>query len=102
MNGSLSAMNLLASITPLILAGGLGTRLQATIPGLPKVMVEVHGRPFLTYLLDQLHRSGFRSVLLCTGHRAGMISRGIGPVCRGLEIRYSREEEPLEIGRAHV
>ncbi len=40
----------------LILAGGLGTRLRSVVSDRPKVLAEVAGRPFITYLLDRLGR----------------------------------------------
>jgi len=33
----------------IVLAGGLGSRLQNVLPGLPKCMAPVKGKPFLTY-----------------------------------------------------
>ena len=46
--------NHLAGVPALILAGGLGTRLRAALPHSPKVLAPIRGRPFLSYLLDQL------------------------------------------------
>ncbi len=36
----------------IVLAGGLGTRLQSVVPDLPKCLAPVAGRSFLEYLLD--------------------------------------------------
>ncbi len=83
------------NVTAVILAGGLGTRLRAVVPDLPKVMALVNGRPFLGHLLDQLHHAGFREVLLCTGHRAETIKAFFGRIYRGMRIIYSHETEPL-------
>jgi D-glycero-alpha-D-manno-heptose 1-phosphate guanylyltransferase len=41
----------------IVLAGGLGTRLAARLPGVPKPMALVAGRPFLEVLLFQLRRA---------------------------------------------
>ncbi len=35
-----------------ILAGGLGTRLRPITDKLPKPMVEINGKPFISYLLE--------------------------------------------------
>ena len=51
-------MGSLDGITAVILAGGLGTRLRPVVSDRPKVLAEVCGRPFLTYLLDQLQAAG--------------------------------------------
>ena len=42
----------------IILAGGLGTRLSAVIPGLPKCMAPVNGKPFIAYVIDHLQKQG--------------------------------------------
>ena len=58
---------------PLILAGGLGTRLKKIIPDKPKVMAEINKRPFLEYLFDNLIKQGFKSVILLLGYKSDYI-----------------------------
>ena len=41
-------------LTAVILAGGLGMRLRAVVQNRPKVMANVAGRPFLTYVVGEL------------------------------------------------
>ena len=38
----------------IVLAGGLGTRLQEVLPETPKCMAPIGGKPFLAYVLDYL------------------------------------------------
>ena len=84
-----------------ILAGGLGTRLGALAGGLPKCMVPIGGRPFLEYVVAQLAGQGFRRLLLLVGYRADTVEAHFGDGSRwGLEIAYSREEQPLGTGGA--
>ena len=52
-----------------VLAGGFGTRLQSVVRDLPKPMAVVAGRPFLTYVLEELIAHGFSRVILSTGYR---------------------------------
>ena len=87
-------------ITPVILAGGLGTRLHSVIADKPKVLAPVNGQPFLSYLLDQLIAAGFQDVILCTGYRGEMVRETFGSHYRRLNIRYSYEPEPLGTGGA--
>jgi NDP-sugar pyrophosphorylase family protein len=87
-------------ITPVILAGGLGTRLRAVIGDIPKVLAPVNGRPFLSYLLDQLIAARFKKVILCTGYKGDMVRDSFDNFCDGFEIRYSQEDEPLGTGGA--
>jgi D-glycero-alpha-D-manno-heptose 1-phosphate guanylyltransferase len=84
----------------IVLAGGLGTRLRETLPDLPKAMAPIAGRPFLAYLLDFLHASGVRRVVLAVGYRHQPIRSFFGASYCGLELVYSIEEEPLGTGGA--
>jgi len=88
------------NVTALILAGGLGTRLQSVLADQPKVLAPVAGRPFLSYLMDQLISAGFRQVILCTGYKGEQIRAAFGDQYKGLDIRYSQEPEPLGTGGA--
>ena len=79
-----------------ILAGGLGTRMAAARPGLPKSMIPVAGRPFLELQLDLLRRGGVEEAVLCVGHRAEKIEEHFGDGRSfGIRLSYSREEEKL-------
>jgi NDP-sugar pyrophosphorylase family protein len=82
-------------VTALILAGGQGTRLRGVLPGIPKVLAPVGGRPFLSYLLEQLRFAGVRNVVLCTGYRADQVFEAFGTRYKDLELRYSAESRPL-------
>ncbi len=95
----------LESVNALILAGGLGTRLRSAVPDRPKVLAEVRGRPFLSYLLDRLHSFGITRTVLCTGYLGERIREAYGDTyaaCRGgagldrvMRLVHSREESPL-------
>ena len=89
-----------ANITPIILAGGLGTRLRSVVSDLPKVLAPVNGRPFLSYLLDQLLGAGFRCAALCTGYRGELVEKEFGSTYNDLTLKYSREQTPLGTGGA--
>lgn len=86
--------------TGVILAGGQGTRLRSVVADRPKVLAVVNGRPFITYLLDQLVDIGIPSCVLCTGYLAEQVSDCLGEDYRGMILRYSVEAEPLGTGGA--
>ena len=67
-----------SQVTAVILAGGLGTRLRKVVSDRPKVMAAINGRPFITYLLDQLAEAGLERVIISTGHMAHLIEEKIG------------------------
>ena len=83
-------------IVCLILVGGLGTRLRAALPDLPKPMAPVRNRPFLEYLLADLKRAQIEKIVFCVGHQAEKIEEYFGDGKKfGLQIKYSRERELL-------
>jgi D-glycero-alpha-D-manno-heptose 1-phosphate guanylyltransferase len=86
--------------TAVILAGGLGSRLRTVVADRPKVMAEIHGRPFLTYLLDHLSAAGLRHTVLCTGFGADIVHEALGTSYRNLELEYSVEKTALGTGGA--
>ncbi len=78
--------------TPIILAGGLGTRLAGALPDLPKALAPVRGRPFISFLLDALAQANFQETVICTGYRAGMMADALGARHGRLHLRYAKEE----------
>ncbi len=83
-------------IPVLILAGGLGTRLQPVLGQTPKVLAPIAGKPFLGYMLDLLERQGFRRVTLCLGHGAEAVaSYASDGSAWGMAITCSVEPQPL-------
>ena len=84
-----------------ILVGGRGTRLGPITDALPKPMVQVAGRPFLEYMLDELAAQGFTSILLLTGYRSEVITaRYDNQSWKGATIRCVTETSPLGTGGA--
>lgn len=61
------------SIPLLILAGGLGTRLRALNPELPKPMIPVHGKPFLHWQIEFYYKLGYLEFHLSAGFKADVI-----------------------------
>ncbi|MBF0270422.1 MAG: NTP transferase domain-containing protein [Alphaproteobacteria bacterium] len=80
--------------TAIILAGGKGTRLAHVLPGLPKPLAPVLGRPFLLHLLDSLAGNGVARAVLSLGYEAGQIERAIAGYDR-LRLDCVTESEPL-------
>jgi len=77
-----------------ILAGGRGTRLGALTDSAPKPMLELHGRPFLDYLLQQLAEQGFSRALILIGYLGHMIRDHFGGQAHGLQLTYV--DSPVE------
>jgi D-glycero-alpha-D-manno-heptose 1-phosphate guanylyltransferase len=80
----------------LVLVGGLGTRLRTAYADGPKALAPIQGRPFLAYILKLLSDAGLSRIVLCVGYRAEQIEQWLGDgTSLGLQVKYSREEEPL-------
>jgi len=90
----------LSGVTAAILAGGLGTRLRPVIADRPKVLAEVLGRPFLSYLLDQVAAAGLRLVVMCTGYMGAQVQSAFRDSYGPLRLVYSHESSPLGTGGA--
>lgn len=89
-------MNDLSDIDVVVLAGGLGTRIQPVLGDVPKLLAPIHERTYLDYLLDWLQAFGARRVILSLGHQATRIVDYVTAMPRdGLEIVPVIEDEPL-------
>ena len=85
-------------ILPIILAGGFGTRLSSVIKDRPKVLAIVNNQPFIYYILDQLLKDGFSTVVLSTGYMGQIIEDQLGKSYKDLKIEYIREKIALGTG----
>lgn len=82
----------------IILAGGKGTRLRSVVSDVPKPMAPVAGKPFLTYVLDQLVMSGITEAKLSVGYKHEVIKRHFGDRYDTINLTYVVENEPLGTG----
>jgi len=81
-----------------ILAGGLATRLRPITETIPKVLVDVAGKPFIVRQLSYLREQGISQVVLCIGYLGDVIREVVGSGENfGLEVRYS-EDGPNLLG----
>ena len=82
----------------IILAGGLGTRLQGVIGAMPKCMAPVNGRPFIAYLFEYLEQQKCTRVILSLGYKHKMITDWIEEQNELFEMDCVIENEPLGTG----
>jgi mannose-1-phosphate guanylyltransferase len=88
-------------VQALILAGGEGTRLRPLTSAIPKPVVPLAGRPFITYMLDWLRGHGVDDVILACGFMARGVRDVLGDgASLGVRLRYIEEPEPLGTGGA--
>jgi D-glycero-alpha-D-manno-heptose 1-phosphate guanylyltransferase len=82
----------------IILAGGLGTRLQSVVQDVPKCMAPVNGKPFLHYLFDYAEQQGCSRVILSLGYKHEVVTEWLATQQRAFAIDYVIETEPLGTG----
>ena len=82
----------------IILAGGLGTRLQGTIGPIPKCMAPVNGQPFLSYLFSYLNAQRCTRVILSLGYKHKVVLDWLETQDLYFELDYIIESEPLGTG----
>ncbi|NKC33954.1 HAD-IIIA family hydrolase [Falsiroseomonas selenitidurans] len=82
-----------------ILVGGRGTRLGALTDAIPKPMVDVAGRPFLDWLVEEVARFGVPRITLLAGYLGQtIVDRYDGRTLLGSRIEVVVEPQPLGTG----
>jgi mannose-1-phosphate guanylyltransferase len=85
----------------LILAGGEGTRLRPLTSTIPKPVVPLVNRPFISYMIEWLRGHGVDDVILGCGFMADGVRRVLGDGAElGVRLRYLEEPRPLGTGGA--
>lgn len=85
----------------LILAGGEGTRLRPLTSTIPKPVVPLVARPFVSYMIEWLRGHGVDEVILACGFMAADVRAVIGDgSALGVRVDYVEEPEPLGTGGA--
>jgi NDP-sugar pyrophosphorylase family protein len=79
-----------------ILAGGKGSRLKPYTTVFPKPLMPVGNMPILEIIIRQLKSQGITDIIIAVGHLGELIMNFFGDGSKlGVNIRYSREEQPL-------
>jgi NDP-sugar pyrophosphorylase family protein len=66
------------SLPVAVLAGGLATRLGTLTGQVPKILLDVAGRPFAEHQLELLRRAGVSRVVYCLGHLGDRVEAALG------------------------
>ena len=82
----------------IVLAGGLGTRLQSVVQDVPKCMAPVNGKPFLHFLFDYAEQQGCTKVILSLGYKYEYVTEWLKTQQRSFTVDYVIEEVPLGTG----
>ena len=79
-----------------ILAGGLGKRLGQITKKVPKALIDISGKPFISRQLDYLKHQGFQNIIICTSYQGDKIRNFVGDGSKfKLNISYSDDGDKL-------
>jgi MurNAc alpha-1-phosphate uridylyltransferase len=83
----------------MILAAGRGERMRPLSDRTPKPLIAVGGKPLIVWQIEGLARAGFRNIVINASHLAEqLIDRLDHGRAFGVDLRWSLEPEPLEVG----
>ena len=86
----------MTGVDAVILAGGLGTRLQPYTTFLPKPMLPLGDRPILEHLIEWIRKNRIVSVVLCVSYMKKTIQDYFGDGSRfNMNIKYAESDRPL-------
>ena len=89
------------SFYALIIAGGRGERLRPFTDDRPKPMVEINGKPIISYQVDWMRDQGVTDIVFLTGYMGEVIHEYFGNGSNhGIVSHYSNEDSPLGRGGA--
>lgn len=84
----------------LILAGGRGRRFRSIRQGLPKTMLDINGRPFVEYIIEELRKHGLKEFVFCLHDKASLIRDYFEEKKDDLTYLFSLEREARDTGGA--
>ncbi len=85
-----------SGIKTVIMAGGVGSRIQSVNSELPKPLIPINGKPVLQYEIECLVSQVFTDIILTVSHKADMIQDYFGDGSKfGAHITYYNETTPL-------
>jgi len=80
----------------LLMAGGLGRRLEPLTEKCPKPLLKVGDKPLLETILESFTEQGFRHFYISVNYKAEMVKRHFGDGSRwAVEIKYLQEGKSL-------
>ena len=88
------------SLTAIIPAAGVGTRLRPHTHSRPKALLPVAGKLVLGHILDQLLEAGVDHVVLVLGYRGDMIAEWVAEAYPQLELDAVLQTQRLGLGHA--
>ncbi len=86
--------------TVIVLAGGLGTRLQSVLSNTPKILAPISGKPFVDFFIRWCESKGITKLHFCLGKYAEQVVEHLSTVHSDRNITWQIENQPLGTGGA--
>jgi glucose-1-phosphate thymidylyltransferase len=84
----------------IIPVAGIGTRLRPHTHTVPKVLLNVAGKPILGHILEKIIREGVTEATIVVGHMSEKIRDYVSSAFPGFRVDYVEQEEQLGLGHA--
>jgi len=84
----------------IIPVAGMGTRLRPHTFTVPKVLLNVAGRPILGHILDKILGEGITSATVVVGHMSDKIREFIASTYPSLKVDFVQQDDPMGLGHA--
>lgn len=84
----------------IIPAAGIGTRLRPHTHTMPKVLMQVAGKPIIGHILDALIQLGIDEVTIITGYMGDRVREYLKKKYAKLKVNYVEQEERRGLGHA--
>jgi len=84
----------------IIPVAGVGSRLRPFTFTLPKVLLNVAGKPILGHILDKIIGDGINEATIVVGHMSEMIQEFLEATYPDFRVQYVEQEERMGLGHA--
>lgn len=79
---------------------GVGTRLRPHTYALPKVLLNVAGKPILAHILDALQSQGIMKTTIITGYMGDLVEEFVRKRYSNMDLQFVEQKEMLGLGHA--
>ena len=84
----------------IIPVAGVGSRLRPHTYTLPKVLLNVAGKPILGHILDRLRDDGVTSATIVVGYMGNLVEKYVRTRYHDLEVNFVTQDELLGLGHS--
>src|SRR5438552_7453351 len=88
------------SMHAIIPVAGVGSRLRPHTYTLPKVLLNVAGKPILGHILDRLREDGVTSATIVVGYMGNLVEKYVRTHHPDLKVNFVTQDELLGLGHS--